>query len=466
MDETPVDAWLSALLDEAEEIVALHSFRKQSAVFLVSEPLFLTALHAIPDILSRWEEELRMVSPHLKVLLAAHCPRLSASLFAHLLEEGYSAELFANPSLSDEVRVSLLPVVRSHPNPRTRFALARDPHARLEDLEVLARDRRPLVRAAVAAHPQLSAALANLLAGDLFPSVRAAVGSNSATSEPLLLRLLADPVLRVRAAVARNPRLSVETLLTLSTEPAEQMRAGLAANPNVPGAVFRELAADPSLVVQQSLAVNPNVPEEVLIGLLQSEEISIRVALARNPQATVSLLTWLAHTGQSEVCEAIAQNPRTPPDLLRQLPALIELASLRFWEALAMHEQTPVDLLRMLLTDHGDDPTFLFSILKRPELAAEREQHLFARFLRVLERDIQQRGTSRFKLLLVTHPAAPPVVLEAFARSERWKERYLVARHAKAPFPLLQCLQEDSHGSVREVARKRCSAIFGSSQGA
>lgn len=36
-----------------------------------------------------------------------------------------------------------------------------------------------------------------------------------------------------------------------------------------------------------------------------------------------------------------------------------------------------------------------------------------------LDREIQQRGTSRFKLLLVTHPAVPTAVLEAFARSER-----------------------------------------------
>lgn len=455
------DEWLSSLLDEAEEIIWLHPFRKQSAVFSVSEPLFVAALQAIPEILTEWEEDFQMASSHLKVLLAAHCPLLSGSLFARLLDEGYSAELFANPSLSNEVRASLVPALSSHPKPRTRFALARHPHTRLEDLDVLAHDPRPMVREAVASHPHLSAALAELLAGDAFPSVRAAVGRNVSTPEPLLARLLADPVPNVRTAVAQNPRLSTETLLALFDEPAEKMRAGLAANPNLPVALFWELAADPSPAVQQSLAANPRVPDEVLIGLLQTEGVSVWEALARNLQATTSMLTWLAQKGQSEVCEAIAQNAQTPPDLLRQLPDLVENASQQFWVALATHEQTPVDLLRTLLADHGDDPTLLFHILNRPELAGERDRLLFAHFLRVLDREIQQRGTSRFKLLLVTHPAVPPAVLEAFARSERWEERYLVARHARTPLPLLQRLQEDPHGRVREVARKRFSSIPG-----
>ncbi|HEU5382519.1 MAG TPA: hypothetical protein VFV38_44485 [Ktedonobacteraceae bacterium] len=451
------DEWLSSLLDEAEEIIWLHPFRKQSAVFSVSEPLFVAALQVIPEILTEWEEDLRMASPHLKGLLAAYCPLLSDSLFARLLAEGYSAELFTNPSLSDEVRASLVPVLTSHPNPRTRFALARHPHIRLGDLEVLAHDRRPMVREMVASHPQLSTALAELLASDVFPSVRAAVGSNVCTPEPLLARLLADPVPNVRAAVAQNPGLSSETLLALFAEPAEKMRAGLAANPSLPVKLFWELAADPSPVIQQSLAANPCVAEEILSGLLRTEEVPVWEALARNSQATASMLTWLAQKGLSGVCEAIAQNAQTPPDLLRQLPQLVENASQTFWRALATHEQTPVDVLRTLLADRGDDPTLLFHILNRPELADERDRLLFAHFLCVLNREIQQRGTSRFKLLLVTHPEVPPAVLEAFARSERWEERYLVARHARAPLPLLQSLQEDPHVRVREAARKRFS---------
>lgn len=451
------DAWLSSLLDEAEEIVLLHSYRKQSVVFQVSEPLFVAALSTIPEILTEWEEDLQMASPHLKALFATHCPLLSDSLFAQLLAEGYIAELFANPSLSNEGRASLVPALRSHPNPRTRFALARHPHTSLQDLDVLAHDPRPMVREAVASHPRLSAVLAELLAGDGFSSVRAAVGSNACTPEPLLARLLADPVLNVRATLARNPRVSAEALFALFADPAEKMRAGLAANPNLPPALFWELAADPSLMIQQNLAANPRVPEEVLIRLLQTEEVSVWEHLARNPRAAASMLAWLAQKGQREVYEAIAQNAQTPPELLRSLPGLIESASPKFWGALATHASAPVDLLRTILADHGDDPMLLFHILNRPELAGERDRLLFAYFLRVLDREIQQRGTSRFKLLLVTHPEAPTAVLEAFARSERWEERYLVARHARTPLPLLQRLREDPHGRVREVARKRSS---------
>ena len=315
------DEWLSSLLDDAEEIIWLHPFRKQSAVFSVSEPLFVAALQVIPEILIVWEEDLQMASPHLKVLLAAHCPLLSDSLFAQLLAEGYSAELFANPSLSDAVRASLVPVLSSHPNPRTRFALARHPHTGLEDLDVLAHDRRPMVREAVASHPRLSAVLAELLAGDVFPSVRAAVGSNACTPEPLLARLLADPVLNVRAAVAQNPRLSTETLLALFAEPAEKTRAGLAANPNLPPALLWELAADPSPAIQQSLAANPRVPEEVLIRLLQTEEVSVWEHLARNPRAPASMLAWLAQKGQKEVWKPSRRMPRRRLNCCAPFPA-------------------------------------------------------------------------------------------------------------------------------------------------
>lgn len=142
MDEAKLET--VPLLEEAEEIIILNQYKKESIVFQVTESTFLAFLVTLPEMLLGWQQELRYASKRLKVLIATYCPLIGEDLLAELLRDGYASALRANPHIPDQLQTSLRIAARSDPKTLVRFAVARDPQASLEDLEILAHDPRPI----------------------------------------------------------------------------------------------------------------------------------------------------------------------------------------------------------------------------------------------------------------------------------------------------------------------------------
>lgn len=311
-----------------------------------------------------------------------------------------------------------------------------------------------MVRAAVASHPRLNENLARLLLGNPEAGVRAALGGNPCVDRSILTILLNDPAEICRAGVVGNPGLPVAECFNLLTNPSEKIRSGLATNPHLPPELFGRLAADPSPAVQRALATNPSLPVELLTTLLLTEDLSVWENLARNPQAPLEMLAWMAQKQHESLYKAIAQNKNASADLLRQLATGEGTRTQDFWYALASHPQTPIDVLQVVISlPHLESDLFL-RVIDHSALASDRQQILFDHFIHALQGEIQ-RGTSRFKLLLVTHPSVAIEVLEVFSHSTRWEERYLVARHPKTPSALLKRLQADTSSRVRVAANRQ-----------
>ena len=154
----------------------------------------------------------------------------------------------------------------------------------------------------------------------------------------------------------------------------------------------------------------------------------------------------------SSIHTAISAHLNTPIKLLRKLPNLVTKPKYSFWSALVSNPHTPLDMLEMILATQ--DPKLYMSIVDHPAWAHDRNRIIFRHFIQRLKGEINGQA-SRFRLLLATYPAAPVEVLELFASSDRWEERYLVARHPSTPAAIVKSLRDDSSFCVRDAARKR-----------
>ncbi|WP_052887981.1 hypothetical protein [Thermogemmatispora carboxidivorans] len=407
------------------------------------------------------------------VRLATLSPELLEDL-ANAPEVEIRSAVAANPATPPALLLSLI----EDPSSQVRSAAALHPQLPEQALARLAHSPESEVRRAVASHPALGAIERELLATDASAEVRAAVVPHLPPESALLRSLAVDESSQVRAAVATHPALPEALLASLASDSALEVVLALAGNPCLPTGLAEQLCAHPEEKVRQCAASHPALAPETLHHLAAShkQDRALLAGLARNPHTPAAVLARLVELDDREIHLALCQQPHLPTSLLeglaarylsewrRQRAALVTEEStqpIEILRSLAAHPAAPLTLLEQLL--RLNDSEVAISVATHSQVSAQGQHLIFEYLLETLREEIIKADLpSRLRPLLLQRPDLPPALLELFAESGRWVERYLVTRHVAAPPTLLETLAHDGNCFVRAAARARLASHPGS----
>jgi len=262
---------------------------------------------------------------------------------------------------------------------------------------------------------------------------------------------------KIRRAIATNPQLPSgkrqllpeDVIEALLKDDSERVKAGLSSNASLPVYATTHLTSD-ATSVRKALAANPRTPPALLAMLLQTGSMEVWQGIAHNPRATTEQLAYLAHHGDEQVRSAVAAHKRTAVNILRTLS---QEKYKGIWLGLTTNPHTPIDVLAkaVAMQDHA----LWFRIYKHPVMLQHKRQpliDLMQQRIRSLVRTNSLPAWYRkaFNQYYLTFPA---VIVEEFANSPFWEDRYLVTRHPKTSQKTLQSLTQDGHSYIRAAAR-------------
>lgn len=379
----------------------------------------------------------------------ARHPRTSAKILGRLASSRHP-EVRSAVASNPRAPAGLISTLLADSQASVRRAAISHPSLTSEDYEIMALDHESSVRAALAALHLLDNTLFARLAGDPAATVRAAVARNLHAPQELLTILARDGESSVRAAVAGNPCLSTEMYVALLNDPAETVRARLAGNARLSEQNAARLAQDSSLLVLASLAANPRAPLSLLEQLWQTGEMEVRRGLARNPRLSLDLLAQLARQGDARVRAAVAAHKRTPPEVLRELAREDRR---EIWLALASNPHAPLDLLESALATSNVE--LWLRLFNHPAMQRNQRRPFFALLAGKLQQCIATDKLPDWlrRVVFQYYTALPAAFLKPLAASPFWEERYLAARHPRAPEALLNELAHDGICYVRTAAQ-------------
>lgn len=379
----------------------------------------------------------------------ARHPHTSVQILSHLAKSRQAEvrrAVASNPHTPLDTIYTLLADLSS----AVRRAAVRHQSLAREDCELMALDEESTVRAALATRPLPDRKLLARLAEDPETLVRAAVARNLHTPREILALLAGDAEPAVRAAAAGNPRLPEELHATLLCDPVEAVRARLSGNVGLSVHNMTSLATDSSLLVCKSLAANPRTPSHLLEQLWQTGEMEIWSGLVRHPRLSPDMLTRMARQGDLRVRAAVVAHKHTPLDVLYELAR--EDRS-EIWSGLAANPHTPLDLLELALT--ASDADLWLRLFNHPAMVRSRRGPLLALLVARVQHCIATNCLPEWmrRVVLQYYTALPAILLEPFARSPYWEERYLAARHPRLSAELLDSLAHDGICYVRTAAQ-------------
>ncbi|MBX5449302.1 hypothetical protein [Thermogemmatispora sp.] len=356
-------------------------------------------------------------------------------------------------------------------------SLARHPQLPAEALAHLASSAEPEVRQAVASHPALSDTVRDRLADDASPEVRAAVAAHLPSDSHWFQRLAEDDASEVRAAIAAHPAVPVKLIDPLLHDPTLEVVLALANNPRLPPALVEQLCRHPHELVRRCAASHPALTPERLRSLARSStnDRLLLAGLARNPHTPVDVSSWLLELDDRDIHLALSKQPQLPGPLLERLAARYLGEWRRQRTALATEEGAPpIEILRSVAAHPAaslalleqllrlNDSEVAITVATHPQMVAQAQGPIFDYLLETLREEIIKADLpSRLRPLLLQRRDLPPALLELFAESGRWVERYLVTQHAAAPAPLLEILAHDGNCFVRAAARTRLASLSG-----
>lgn len=366
--------------------------------------------------------------------------------------------------------------------PEVRRAIASNARTPLENLYILIADDDHTVRRAVATHPALDSGDHDFLALDKDSSVRAALAALPRLKPELLIQLASDTDAIVRAAVARNVKVSIDLLIILAQDSDPTVRAAAAGNPRLPSYIQLTRLTDPEVSVRASLSGNASLAEQCYTALAQDPSPTVRKYLAANSRTPISLLETLWQTGDAEVRQGIARHPQAAPELLAQLA---QQDDVRVRAAVAAHKHTPVEVLRTLAQENTREiwyglvanPHAPLDILERalatpyselcyrlmnhPTIVREQRRPLLALLVSKIQPLIAADRLPDWlrKVVLQYYTALPASLIEQFASSPHWEERYLAARHPRMAESVLNALAHDGicyvHAAAHDALQQR-----------
>ncbi|HLW03283.1 MAG TPA: hypothetical protein VKT82_31860 [Ktedonobacterales bacterium] len=477
--------------------------RIQNYLYRVNTQVFLLSMLAFPGLAAQWGAELRNARTELQRLVLEHTPELDGATLAvlarvadlsvrcavarhprapakvllKLIDYGSEPAVRRAAASNPYITVKLLRRLAGDDDATVRQAVAHHPRLTPEVLETLTLDADPTVRAAVALHPRLSEYIYHFLAEDAEPAVRAALAHNVRAPLETLMALAHDAALEVRVALARNPRLPPEVFALLFQGRSTQgegfavllqqenapVRVALAGNSRLPLPLLEQLAADPDPAIRYRLAANPRTPMTLLETWLEAaiskrdefagdDDMPVGLALARNPRATPTMLTTLAeyYAGKAEkslgIRAAVAAHSQTPVDVLRKLMTHSKPPIRR---SLAANPHTPPDVLKLLLAT--DETEVWVRAAHHPAVIGDQRRMLINLLIEKIRED--RTSSSLPTWFFFQQKDLPEANFGRMLTSTSWRDRYCVARSARASQEVLAALAHDGNRFVRMAAR-------------
>jgi hypothetical protein len=196
----------------------------------------------------------------------------------------------------------------------TRAAVAKDPQAPLEILEILARDSQWTVAKAI-----------------FGSKVRRKI-----TFPDSLFEIVASHKRHtVRQSVAEHYDCPLHVLERLSRDPAPEVRQAVASNHNTSAEVLDRLSDDPELLVLWNVAKHPNTLDSTLDKLARHphqftrvKSIDAYLSDGKIRAIPAERLVSLAHDSDRQVLEYVVSNINTPTEVVEQIfarnPELLE----------------------------------------------------------------------------------------------------------------------------------------------
>ncbi|GHO88477.1 hypothetical protein [Dictyobacter formicarum] len=364
----------------------------------------------------------------------------------------------------------------THGRPAVRRAVAGNPHTSAKDILTLTGDADATVRQRAVSHHTLSSQNLTYLRYDDDASVRAAIATRHGLDDAFYAELARDAASKVRKALARNVQIPQDVLCSLAVDSESEVRSAAASNPRLPldlvealardeaevvrasigdsarltADVAGQLLQDQSIKVRNALAANPRTPSAVLDVLLQTGEMEIWQGLARQPHLEPAQLVYLAKHGDLQVRSAVAAHKRTPIEMLEQLAREDRK---EIWQALASNPHTPLTILKCAI--ETEDYEIWFRVMNHPAMMRCRRQpflELLRKKMRTLIINDELPAWFR-KAVWQYYPSLPAAIVETFAISLCWEERYLVTRYPYVTPTTLEALAHDGNQYVRAAAR-------------
>lgn len=373
-----------------------------------------------------------------------------------------------------------------------QVAIARNPKATRNVLELLARTGCEQAQIAVATHPQITPSLLGMLAKSPNPKIVEAVATHPMTPPAVLEQLVHTPDPNVRAAALRHPRLSPETIAEALTG-TMGARVGVARNPQLTReeleglleqavspllsamlrhpkldeALFARLLAHPAaddefllLAVRHRLMTPPG-----LIGVLESRpSFAVKEAILRSPRLVPLMLIKLGQDADPRVRAMVASHPLTP---LPCLMALIHDGHEDVRVGLLKHPHLPLAVIEAIAT--GRDTALKIGIACRPGVPDE----ILAYMLRTKSRALHEAVLRRPKLSkrlglrlahsfyvelryeLAQRPGLPAAIADELARDGNWVVREAALRSGRVSPALREQMLADPVYWVRLTADNR-----------
>jgi hypothetical protein len=481
--------WLQWLLQDAQEQYA----RVRQKAFLRDSRAFLPLLLIDPHIVLK---NISLLTTRQKKYVIKHCKLVNATTLSQLaqtqeieLQHAVALHLRTPGEILEHLATGD-PTVRravasnSHLPSHLLHQLAEDSEATVRsriahhhqteqaDLRRLANDENAEVRAAVALHRRLDDDLYWQLANDSETLVRAALARNVCTPQDVLALLAHDTETAVRANAAHNPRLPAECFFALSEDPAEDVLKSLAGNAQLPQGLFWQLTYHSLPAVREQVARNPRAPLQVLEKLLEGKESLVLEGIARNPQATPGILERLAGEDNKVIQRAVLAHKHTPEKTLIRLATrlLQEISEARkrsynYIDELITLQRTsvnphmPLEILTELLNISSGEP-FVVAIANHPAVLHNRRQIIKDYLLVKLKQELNYGGIWSLSLPLLEEGVHQIAILEIFAGSRQWVQRYMVTQHPRAPREIIETLAQDLEPHVRAAARAALAKRF------
>lgn len=201
-----------------------------------------------------------------------------------------------------------------------------------------------------------------------------------------------------------------ELLARLAVSEDYDVRAAAARNPMLEPGLFATLAADDDSDVRRALAANPNLPAPIAEQLALDDDYQVRVAVVRH-LTSARLAELAAHEEDSDVLKAIGKRRDLDEAVLKALATCSHYSGR---VQAARHENSSDTVLRLLADESDSD----------------------------VVRALKQRTKSA-------------ALLQAFAASESYDLREMVAADPNTPDAVLVMLSADTDSDVLKALVKR-----------
>jgi predicted DNA-binding WGR domain protein/3-methyladenine DNA glycosylase AlkC len=278
------------------------------------------------------------------------------------------------------------------------------------------------------------------LAVDKGDAIRAVVAGYQATPPEIFTLLAQDKAPEVRAALGRNPACPVDIMNRLVADESWEVRKALAGNPNIPAPLLSKLAADWWFAVREAVVTS---------AILTKDQLGT-IARKRNEEY------WLKRHAKQRLETLLAApetDPQTPVEQLAAL-ALSKKADVRC--AVAANPSTPEATLRELAAKANK--SIWQALARNPHAPADLYEQAHLECIGAVEEPAKMRG-------FVRNPDCPPVAKQ-LAAARLWQstlqscDQLLPEEKRTKLQALLAALEKIDDADRLTAYRQDCTALL------